>query len=50
LLQIIFSKINNVKLKQDIFIDPQIRKLMLDDQFENKMNKIERIVFEEKKC
>jgi len=35
LLQIIFSKISNVKPKQDIFIDPQIRKLMLDDQFEN---------------
>jgi len=31
-----------------MFIDQQIQKLMLDNQFENKMNKIERIVFKEK--
>ena len=37
-LQILFSKINDAKLKEDIFLGPQIRKLYQDGTFKKKFS------------
>lgn len=33
-----FPKISNAKIKEGIFVGPQIRKLMKDNSFEQKLN------------
>ena len=38
-----FPRLSEAKLKESIFIGPDIRKLMTDIVFENKMKKIERV-------
>lgn len=36
-----FPKISNVKIKEGIFVEPQIRQLFPDDKFDEELNGIE---------
>ena len=36
-----FPKLSDAKIKEGVFVGPQIRELMLDDEFENTMNSLE---------
>ncbi|XP_036325477.1 uncharacterized protein LOC118738673 [Rhagoletis pomonella] len=41
-LETVFPKLSDAKIKEGIFIGPQIRKLMIDENFVEKLNEVEK--------